>query len=132
MDYGDGTSAENREQNNVNLKIDKDIDAKEKLEKSNIETSFHCRGALLTFSFHVIEQDKIRCYFSWNGQGISFMPEDILTILPIIFNMESEKYDNNDFIKDKDEERGAIGVIKRIKGIIKDRDFINFRTCCSS
>ena len=31
----------------------------------NIGTSFHCRGGLLTFSFHVRATDRIKCYLFW-------------------------------------------------------------------
>ena len=31
-------------------------------EDTNVGASFHCRGGLLTFSFHVKAQDQIKCY----------------------------------------------------------------------
>ena len=31
-------------------------------------------GQLITFSFHVEEADKIKCYILWNGQSMLLSP----------------------------------------------------------
>lgn len=132
LKYGDGKAAE---------KAKSQRDSKKKLEESNIESTSHCKGALLTFSFHAFERDVIRCYLYWNGQCIMFTPNDTKTILTKIFNMDwqstsggqkSGRKDNEKFIQGTDPENSADGLIKRMKGKIQDRKFLNFRTCCSS
>eukprot|EP01083_Nonionella_stella_P102311 290959_1 len=57
---------------------------------TDTESSFggtsHCKRGTLTFSFHVKEQTCIKCYLFWSGAMIRFMPEDIKSVLPHLFN----------------------------------------------
>ena len=131
MDYGDGWKAENPTTVDFSM---------QKLEEANIGAASHCKGRLLTFSFQVFEEDIIRSYLYWNGQSINFIPQDIKSILTRIFNMKwsrpgkktmSDELDNENFIKETDSEKGADGLIKRISNKIKNRQFVNFRVCCS-
>eukprot|EP01084_Bolivina_argentea_P078947 143275_1 len=59
---------------NVVLKFLDEIDKSDKTEEpdhittlknSNITTNFHCKGELLTFSFHVKASNVIKCYMYW-------------------------------------------------------------------
>ncbi len=91
MNYGDGKMAENPETDRK-----ENLSTKEQLKllkKANIGTASHCKGTLLTLSFHVKSIEDIKCYLFWNGQMQRFMPEDITTVLPKIFNMN---YDGNE------------------------------------
>ena len=46
--------------------LDQDHQKAEVPEKDkNIGVNFHCKGGLLTFSFHVKANDQIKCYLFW-------------------------------------------------------------------
>eukprot|EP01084_Bolivina_argentea_P175120 303308_1 len=47
-----------------------------------------CDGKLLTFSFHVEAENKVRCYMWWRGACLLFLPQDITDLLPKIFENE--------------------------------------------
>ena len=53
-----------------------------------VRSTSHCDGSLLTLSIHALENDVVKCYLYWNGQKIRFVPRDIRSILPTIFNMK--------------------------------------------
>lgn len=68
-----------------------------------IHTSTKCRllrstltnsctnDGILTFNFHVQSIDEIRCYLWFKGSCIRFFPEDIINILPLIFDLKYQK-----------------------------------------
>ena len=81
--------------------------------------------------FFYVKHNQMISKIDWNGQSIIFMPCDIKSILPNIFNMdwrENNEFANRVFLEDSNEETGVDGVIKRINelGIIKDTQFSNF------
>eukprot|EP01083_Nonionella_stella_P254455 874339_1 len=57
-------------------------------DEGDIGAKNGCNGYTLTLSFHAKEEKEIKCYLFWSGQMIRFMPEDMKTLLPSIFNME--------------------------------------------
>merc|ERR1712087_808732 len=63
-------------------------DTKEKLQRSNITTAFHCKGSLMTLSVIAQEVDVVQCYLYWNGQMTRFMPQDVKVLFPKLFNMK--------------------------------------------
>merc|ERR1712048_32076 len=42
-------------------------------------------GPHFTLSYHVDEQNDMRCYLYFTGQCARFLPEDIVLVLPLIF-----------------------------------------------
>merc|ERR1712087_89591 len=54
---------------------------------------------MLTFSFHVISADIVRCYLNRGGHHIRFLPGDIKDILPSFF---TERQDNTQFLKNEE------------------------------
>ena len=96
LKYGDGKAAEgdplknkqngiNKQQNNQ--KSDQK-DTAEKLRKANLGSGFHCKGAALTVSFIVKQENAINCKLYYNGQMNVFRPKDIHAIFPTMFNMK--------------------------------------------
>ena len=69
---------------------------------------------VLQLSYHVDEQDNIRCYFYFAGQCARFLPEDIKLLLPLFFE---ETDTNTKFANGKE----ALFIIKsmrmRLKGM---------------
>ena len=63
----------------------------------NVSASFSCFGSLLTFSFVAKSPTVVKCYLYWNGQGMRFFPEDIRTVLPKIFDLDS--HGNREFLQ---------------------------------
>merc|ERR1712032_1664812 len=55
---------------------------------TNIGSGTACDGSIMTFSFHVQKANVIKLYLHCQGNCIRFMPEDIRTILPLLFNKE--------------------------------------------
>ena len=51
----------------------KDI-TKEKLQKANVSSDFHCKGGLMTMSFIVEKKERIKAYLYYNGQMHYFQP----------------------------------------------------------
>ena len=68
--YGDGSAAIQQAANKQ-----KGNETKDKLLKSNISSTSHVKGALLTISFIVEESDRIKAYIYYNGQIHYFRPE---------------------------------------------------------
>ena len=54
----------------------------------------------MTFSYHTRAQDDIKCYLLWNGQNHRFYPQDVVGVLPQIFNMEEKA--REEFIKSEE------------------------------
>eukprot|EP01083_Nonionella_stella_P019174 53300_1 len=89
----------------------------------------HFNGDLLTFSFHVKEEDQIKCYLFYCGLVIRFLPEDIKTVLPKIFNMEYPG--NQEFVDGKTEKHSddkVDDVIARMSKRLVDTKFNEFMT----
>ena len=112
-------------------KDNNDRDAKSKKEPSkytDIGVHFSCKSALLTLSFHVKTDEVIKLYLYHNGQCMRFMPEDIKTILPTLFNL---KYaDNEGWLNRKDPDSDELEVdryINEMKKYLKDVEFDAFR-----
>ena len=42
-------------------------------------------GQMLVFSFHVLNAEEIRCYLFCNGQCLRFHPNDVVNIIPELF-----------------------------------------------
>ena len=61
--------------------------------RADITSRVSVNGGMLTFSFCVEAADEIKCYFWWLGQCIRFLPQDLVDILPRLFD---NKYGNND------------------------------------
>ena len=78
---------------------------------------------MLTFSFLVKKADVVKCYLYWNGQMIRFMPQDICTVLPKIFNMGFRG--NKAFLKDEDN----VGeIVHEMQCKMRDKKFEAFRS----
>ena len=117
----------------------------EKYVNSNIGAASHCKGSLLTLSFHVIERDIIRCYLWWNGQMIQFMPNDLKNVLPKLFYNKwqppqfepksgSGQYPNQFFMKETNNETKKLEIdelVSRMIPIIRDEHFNNFQAWCN-
>ena len=74
----------------------------------------------MTLSLHVIEEDIVKAYLHWSGKVMRFMPEDVKTLFPKIFNM---KYgDNKEFMS----RQVVDGFIKQMKETLRDREFDTF------
>jgi len=84
----------------------------------NIGASDHCNGGVITFSFHVFSEDKMKLYLYFQGQMIRFLPRDIKLLLPRLFvpNEDNEKY-----IADKTGDLDK--VIKELEGKLLDTQF---------
>jgi len=48
---------------------------------------------LMTFSFHVESTEEIRVYLHFNGQSLRFYPQDIVEVLPKLFNEQNTGID---------------------------------------
>lgn len=71
----------------------------------------------MTFSFHVWASEEIKLYLYWKSQCHRFYPEDVIGVLPKIFNMNQE---NKDFIESDDTKR----LLDQME--ISDRKFEEF------
>jgi len=101
---------------------DSDKKAKSRSRNSNIGANSHCQGSLLTFCFHVKMMDVIKCYLYWNGQVIRFMPQDIKTVFPTMFNM---KYGGNQDYIDKNQDLDK--MIEEMQKKLVDKEFAAFQ-----
>merc|ERR1712228_1040951 len=137
MEYGDGKAAE-RGRDESDSKDNGNT--KEELKKSNVTASFHCKGQLMTLSIIASETDSIKAYLFFNGSIIRFFPEDIKTVLPLIFNMKwnnSQKLDpkkgelsENEAFLQKDDV--IDGCVKEMKKVLIDKHFANFQQSYTS
>ena len=120
MAYGDGLEAERGpiKENNGGF-------TKEKFANANIGSLSPCKGAFLTFSFHVKAVDEVKCYLYWNGQIIRFMPTDIGTVLPKIFSMDWCNGENAKWLEDS---KGFDELVQEMNAVIKDLHFEGFKT----
>ena len=94
-------------------------DDKKKLRSRVIDSTFHCKGALILLSFHVEAIDEIKVYLSWNGQMTRFMPQDIIDILPEFFEGSKE---NRDWVKSED----AKEMVQKMSEKLRDSKFESF------
>eukprot|EP01083_Nonionella_stella_P071763 192963_1 len=90
--------------------------------QDDLGAKHHFKGGLLTLSFHVKQENEIKCYLFWNGQMIRFMPNDIKTVLPCIINMKNDP----DYIKENKTELGV--RIRNMERSFFDEGFTRF--CC--
>eukprot|EP01083_Nonionella_stella_P178083 628026_1 len=88
--------------------------------RSSFGATSHCKRGTLTFSFHVKEGNIIKCYLFWNGAMTRFMPEDIKTVLPALFNPKKQCKHNNE------EEYYLDELIKDLKEKLVDEQFYAF------
>merc|ERR1712242_397827 len=96
MKFGDGP----KYPADPDQKGDKEKDAKQHAEKhTNIGGGFGAGGSVLTLSIHAKQENVVKMYLFCNGQCIRFMPEDVKTVLPVLFNMDYEN--NTDWIEGK-------------------------------
>ena len=79
--------------------------------------------SLLTLSFYVKSDEVVKLYLYRHGQLLRFMPEDIRTVLPKLFNMNYGKKINQQFLKSKNVDEH----IDRMKGLLKDVEFEAFQ-----
>ena len=73
-------------------------------------------------SFHVHSSDVLKCYLCFAGQIIRFMPQDITTVLPILFNMKFEG--NQDFVESEEIKEYVDELVKNKR--FKDTQFEAF------
>eukprot|EP01084_Bolivina_argentea_P079281 143822_1 len=98
MDYGDGLEAQKEYLHKDEEKAKPEAEEKAVgLTKSNICSSFHCKGEVLTLSFILSGSEEMRCYLYWHGEMIKFTPENMEVILPSVINME---WNNGQELKD--------------------------------
>eukprot|EP01084_Bolivina_argentea_P314185 544180_1 len=97
---------------------------KQKLMNQNIKSNDHCKGGLLTLSFHVIQQDEIKIYLYINGQMCRFMPEDIQYILAKFFDPNYDSGRNSGWTE-CNEVKTLVRTMKE-KGKICDVEFDAF------
>ena len=72
----------------------------------------------VTFCFHAEAMDEIRLYMYWYGQSLRFYPQDIVDVLPIMFD---DNYgDNAQFAESIDAKRMTHGIL------VKDKYFEYF------
>ena len=119
LEYG----ADYDDRNERKKKMDKEeYDAK----YQNIGSQTAAHSSIMTFSFHVIQENVIKLYLYYNGQCIRFMAEDIYVVLPALCNME---YGNNkEFISQFSDE---CGYVSRLDKVLKDEDFESFYRICN-
>ena len=69
-----------------------------------LKSSTSEKGWLNTFSFHIEQEDEIRCYLYRTGEVMRFEPKDIIDFFPQFFNMNDQKgkihSGNNKWIED--------------------------------
>jgi len=82
-------------------------------------TSLNLKKGIM-LSFHCLSADEIRCYIYLNSQGMRFMPEDILHLLPIFF--DSEYSDNAEWPKSDE----AKQLVKEMEKNLRDDGFSAF------
>merc|ERR1712129_571129 len=91
---------------------------------ANIGTMANCHSALLTMSFHVHSNNVMKCYLCFAGQVIRFMPRDIITVLPILFNPDCNA--NREF-REVEEIKGYVEALEKGERF-KDTQFEAFKT----
>eukprot|EP01084_Bolivina_argentea_P085474 154472_1 len=103
---------------NGDINDDDDDDEKE-FNKGKLGAKTACSNPVMTLSFHVMEENVIKCYLFVNRQYIRFMPEDLKIVLPQLFvdDDENKAFVNGNVID---------GLIKSITPILKDKYFEAF------
>ena len=98
-----------------------DFEGGHRLQYHNV-TSQTSDSSLLTLSFYVKTAKVIKVYLYYNGQCMRFMPEDIKTVLPMMFNMEYGE--NAEWIQ---REKEVNDNIEQLTCCLKDVEFQAFR-----
>ena len=103
---------------------DDDTKGKNPSEDKLIGSAEHCKGSLLTLSFHVRSENKIKMYMYFNGQILRFMADadDFRRVLPKLF-VDNDK--NKAFLKDKDLDTR----IDKMREKLIDKEFNAFQEC---
>eukprot|EP01084_Bolivina_argentea_P065926 120183_1 len=86
----------------------------------NITSLTNVCGQLITLSFIVEQLDGIRCYLYWNGQTMRFQGEDIIQVLPFLFENSEE---NVEFIKKSTE---LEEMKKAFNSVVRDSKYETF------
>lgn len=63
---------------------------RDRVRRSCVTSLSPCGGKVVTFSFHVVSAEVVRCYLYRNGQCIRFLPRDIKAVLPKHFAQSPE------------------------------------------
>jgi len=127
MEFGDGSQHILKEdvEAAAEQKVAEDVNKRTEQETAerftNIGVGHDCSGALLTVSFHVKQENVVKAYLCCNGQSMRFMPEDIGTVLPLLFNMDYGA--NSKFFRAK---HVVDGFVKSMRGVLKDDGFEGF------
>eukprot|EP01083_Nonionella_stella_P046150 123563_1 len=95
------------------------LPASDRHNEVNIDSGHSANGALLCVSFHVLSVNEIRAYLYWNGTGLRFFPQDIISILPEFF---VENKTNKAF---KGSVKGR-GIVSAMKPKLRDKQFEAF------
>eukprot|EP00483_Globobulimina_turgida_P006277 UN06287 len=119
LEYGDGSQAEKADNEGGSPNA-----TNEQLVKTNITSSFHCKGALLTLSFIVKEADAVKMYLYWNGQIIRLQASDIKPVFKNIFNLKwrDEQSSNEAFVNGKEIDE----LIQDIQQKVTDKYYESF------
>jgi len=65
--------------------------------RKKMQPHFGCgQRDCITLSFHVLQQDVIRCYLYVDGGGARFEPADLIQLLPNYFTKPSTRYNKQD------------------------------------
>eukprot|EP00484_Ammonia_sp_Unknown_P020711 CAMPEP_0197023498 /NCGR_PEP_ID=MMETSP1384-20130603/4175_1 /TAXON_ID=29189 /ORGANISM="Ammonia sp." /LENGTH=563 /DNA_ID=CAMNT_0042451713 /DNA_START=35 /DNA_END=1726 /DNA_ORIENTATION=+ len=85
---------------------------------TNLGAATHAKGRVITLSFHVLSEDKIKLYLYWNGAIIRFFPTDIKVVLCEMFVASKA---NKKFIEDESGELDKL--IKDMESKLVDKQF---------
>ena len=83
------------------------------LKWRNYHADSHRDGNLLTFSFHIESIIETRCYLYWSLASFRFYPQDIINILPEIFDKQYMENKNMQFIQSDVAKRIINGILIR-------------------
>eukprot|EP01083_Nonionella_stella_P169509 574916_1 len=65
--------------------------------KKAIKAITALNGWINVFSFHVLQEEEIRCYLYRTNAIFRFMPSDVIDLFPLLFDMD--KYGNEEYVK---------------------------------
>eukprot|EP01084_Bolivina_argentea_P018151 33842_1 len=74
----------------------------------------------MTLSFHVESSDEIKCYLYWKGGFIRFLPDDVISLLPLLFNAKVDG--NKEFATCQE----AADLVKYLTPKMRDYPFESF------
>eukprot|EP01084_Bolivina_argentea_P039967 73846_1 len=100
------------------------VRTKKQLINANITSRSHCNGGLVIFSFHAKQNDNIKCYMYINGQNTRFLPNDIINVLPLLFDMDWNDGTNKSFVET---EKKSNELINTIANKLIDKSFEKWR-----